>query len=100
GVAAAVAQMWFGGAFEDAGHVTFPNFAVEAEYVAAVYPDYEIPAEQIADFQRYRDGAIVGRQTMKKYGWKIGDRVTLRSTVWPVALDFRIVGEVASDQAP
>jgi len=100
GVAAAVAMTWFGGAFEEAGRVTFPNFAVEGEHIGAVYPDYNIPPEQLADFRRYRDGAIVGRQTMKKYGWKIGDRVTLRSAVWPVALDFRIVGEIPSDRAP
>jgi len=100
GVVAAVAVTWFGGAFEEAGRVTFPTFAVEAEHIGNVYPDYKIAPEQLADFQRYRDGAIIGRQTMKKYGWKIGDRITLRSTVWPVALDFRIVGEVASDQAP
>jgi putative ABC transport system permease protein len=100
GVAAAVAQTWFGGAFEEAGRVTFPNFAVEPEYVGAVYPDYPIAPEQLADFQRYRDGAIAGRQIMRKYGWKIGDRITLRSTAWPVNLDLRIVGEIASDRAP
>jgi putative ABC transport system permease protein len=100
GVAAAVAMVWFGGAFEEAGRVTFPNFAVEADQVGAVYPDYHIDPQQLADFQRYRDGAIVGRQTMKKYGWKIGDRITLRSTVWPVALDLRIVGEMADERAP
>lgn len=100
GVAAAVAMTWFGGAFEEAGRVTFPNFAVEVDQVAAVYPDYGIRPEQLADFQRYRDGAIVGRQTMAKYGWKIGDRITLKSTVWPVDLDVRIVGEVPNDRAP
>ena len=100
GVAGAVAMTWFGGAFEEAGRVTFPNFAVEPEHIAVVYPDYPIAREQLADFQRYRDGAIVGRQVMHKYGWKIGDRVTLRSTVWPVNLDFRIVGEIASERAP
>ncbi len=100
GVAAAVAQTWFGGAFEEAGRVTFPNFAVEPEYVGAVYPDYPIAPEQLADFQRYRDGAIAGRQIMRKYGWKIGDRITLRSTAWPVNLDLRIVGEIASERAP
>src|SRR2546425_1273993 len=42
---------------------------------------------------------IVGSQTMQKYGWKIGDRVTLRSTVWPLNLDFRIVGEMPHDRA-
>jgi len=100
GVAAAVAMTWFGGAYEEAGRVTFPSFAVEVEHIGAVYPDYPIAAAQLADFQRYRDGAIVGRQLLRKYGWKIGDRVTLRSTVWPVSLDFRIVGEIASDRAP
>ncbi len=100
GVAAAVAFSWFGGAYEEAGRVTFPNFAVEVDQVGAVYPDYDIPADQLADFQRYRDGAIVGRQTMRKYGWKIGQRITLRSTVWPVALDLRLVGEIPNDRAP
>ena len=100
GVAAAAAMTWFGGAYEEAGRVTFPNFAVEADQVGAVYPDYKIPAEQLADFQRYRDGAIVGRQTMQKYGWKVGDRITLKSTVWPTDLDLRIVGEVPNERAP
>jgi putative ABC transport system permease protein len=100
GVAAAVAQTWFGGAYEEAGRVTFPNFAIEAEHVAAVYPDYNLDPQQLADFLRYRDGAFVGRQTMKKYGWKIGDRITLKSTVWPVDLDLRIVGEVPNERAP
>ena len=100
GVAAACAFVWFGGAFEEAGRVTFPNFAVEVEHVGAVYPDYDVPAQQLADCQRYRDGAIAGRQTMRRYGWKIGDRVTLRSTVWPVNLDFRIVGEIPNERSP
>ena len=100
GVAAAMAQTWYGGAFEEQGKVTFPNFAVEAEHVAGVYPDYPIEPEQLADFQRYRDGALVGRQVMRKYNWKIGQRVSLRSTVWPVDLDFRIVGEIANERAP
>lgn len=100
GVAAAMGQVWFGGAYEEAGKVTFPNFAVEVEHVGAVYPDWPIDPSHLADFQRYRDGAIVGRQVMERYGWKLGDRITLKSTVWPVDLDLRIVGEIASDRAP
>jgi putative ABC transport system permease protein len=99
GVAAAMSMTWFGGAFEEAGRVTFPNFVVEADQVGAVYPDYQIDPQQLADFQRYRDGAMIGRQTMQKYGWKIGDRITLRSTVWPVDLDVRIVGEIPKDRS-
>jgi putative ABC transport system permease protein len=100
GVTAASAMMWLGGAFEEDGRVTFPNFIVEGEHIGAVYPDYHIPAEQLADFRRYRDGAIVGRQTMRRYSWKIGDRITLRSTIWPVNLDLRIVGEIPNERSP
>lgn len=100
GVAAAAAQSWFGGAFEQAGQVTFPNFAIEPEHVGAVWPDYNIPQKQLDDFKRYRDGALVGQSTMKKYGWKLGDRITLRSTVYPVNLDLRIVGVIPNPQAP
>lgn len=99
GVAAALASTWFGGAYEEAGRVTFPNFAVEAEHFGDVYPDYDVSPEQLDDFKRYRDGAIVGQQTMEKYRWKIGDRITLDSTVWAVKLDLRIVGMVRGQQA-
>lgn len=100
GVAGAMATMWFGGAFEEVGKVTFPNFSVEPENVPIVFPDYNIDPKQVADFQRYRDGALVGQQTMKRYGWKVGDRVTLHSTAFPLSLDFRIVGEIPQEQNP
>lgn len=100
GVSDVCAMVWFGGAFEEDGRVTFPNFAVEADRIATVFSDYDVDPRGLADFVKYRDGAIVGRQTMRKYGWKIGDRVTLKSTVWPVNLDARIVAEIPNDRAP
>jgi putative ABC transport system permease protein len=100
GVADVVAMVWFGGAYEEEGRVTFPSFAVEADRIPAVYPDYGIAPASLDDFRRYRDGALVGRQTLRKYGWNVGDRVTLRSNVWPVKLDFRIVGEIPNDRSP
>ncbi len=100
GVEDAMAQVWFGGAFEEAGRVTFPNFAVEADHVERVYADWNLSPQGLADFRRYRDGAIVGRETMTKYGWKVGDRITLRSTVWPADLDLRIVAEIPNERSP
>ncbi|HBZ72287.1 MAG TPA: hypothetical protein DEP35_22160 [Deltaproteobacteria bacterium] len=99
-VADAVGMVWFGGAFEEQGKVTFPSFAVEVEHIAGTYPDYQLSPEAVTAFTRYRDGAIVGRQTMRKYRWKVGDRVTLRSNVWDVNLDLRIVGEIPRDSSP
>lgn len=100
GVEAAVGVLWYGGAFEESGKVTFPNFAVEAEHLAAVYADYPVEPQQFADLVKYRDGAIVGRQIMDKYDWNLGDRISLTSTVTPIDLDFRIVGVIEDPQAP
>jgi putative ABC transport system permease protein len=100
GVVQAVSWTWFGGAFEEEKGVTFPNFAVDAEGLGVVYEDEGIAPEALADFQRYRDAALVGRQTLERYGWKVGDLITLKSTVFPVQLTFRIVGAMGNERDP
>jgi putative ABC transport system permease protein len=42
----------------------------------------------------------VGPATLARYDWKPGDRVTLRSNVWNVDLDLRIVGEIPQRNSP
>ena len=100
GVTAVNGEVWFGGAYEDEGIITFPSFALEPDAIGAVWPDYKIDPLALDKFRRQRDAAIVGRETLKKYGWRIGQQVSLVSTVWPVTLTFRIVGEIPSDRAP
>jgi len=100
GVVEATSWTWFGGAFEEEKGVTFPNFAVDPETVGIVYEDYAIDPKGLADFQRYRDAALVGRGTLKQYGWKVGDLITLKSTVFPVDLNLRIVGELGNERDP
>lgn len=100
GVTAVNGEVWFGGAFEEESMVTFPSFAIDPDAVQAMWPDYKIDPLALEKFRRQRDAAIVGRETMKKYGWRIGQQVSLVSTVWPVTLTFRIVGEIPNDRAP
>lgn len=100
GVTAVNGEVWFGGAFEEESTVTFPSFALDPDSVEAVWPDYGIDPVALEKFRLQRDAAIVGRETMKKYGWRIGQQVSLVSTVWPVTLSFRIVGEIPNDRAP
>jgi putative ABC transport system permease protein len=100
GVVAAASWTWFGGAFRTEKGVEFPNFAIDPEDVGTVWADWDIEAQQLEDFRRYRDAALVGRSTLNKQNWKIGDTVTLKSTVWPVDLTFRIVGEIPNERAP
>jgi putative ABC transport system permease protein len=100
GVVGAVSWMWFGGTVDLDRGVEFPNFAVDPEQLGVVYQDLGIAPQALADFERYRDAALVGRSTMLRQGWKVGDRITLRSTVFPVDLDFRIVGEIPMERDP
>lgn len=100
GVTAVNGEVWFGGAFEEEAIVTFPSFALDPDSIQAVWPDYEIDPAALEKFRRQRDAAIVGRETMTKYKWRIGQQVSLVSTVWPVTLSFRIVGEIPNDRAP
>jgi putative ABC transport system permease protein len=100
GVVAATSWTWFGGVFKEEDGVSFPNFAIEPDAVGETWPDYNIAKDQLEEFKRRRDGAIVGHGTLARYGWKIGDDVTLKSTVFPVDLTFKIVGEIPNERAP
>jgi putative ABC transport system permease protein len=94
GVVAAASWTGFGGVVDADAGVTFPSFAVEPEASGAVFADWKIDPGELADFERHRDGAIVGRGTLDRYGWKKGDLVTLAGTLLPLTLSFRIVGEI------
>jgi putative ABC transport system permease protein len=100
GVVSAVSWTWFGGTVDKDDGVAFPNFAVDADQVGVVFADLGIAPEALEHFRTHRDGALVGRMTMKQFGWKPGDLVTLASNVWPLELTFRISGEIPADQDP
>lgn len=100
GVVAATSWTWYGGAFRVEKGVEFPNFAIEPDDVGKVWADWNLDPQQLEDFRRYRDGALVGRGTLRTQGWEVGDTITLKGTVWPVDLSFRIVGEIPNDRAP
>jgi putative ABC transport system permease protein len=78
---------WFGG--KDPAHDTefFGNFAVDADTYFDVYDEMQVPPEDLARWKQNKSGAIVGDVLAKKLGWKVGDRVTLESGIYPAAPD-------------
>ena len=80
---------WFGGIYQDERNF-FPQFAVEPETWREVYREYRIPDEQWQAFMTDREGAAVGRQTADRFGWKVGDRIPLRGTIWTGTWEFNI----------
>ncbi len=82
---------WMGAYYKDPKNF-FANFAVDHDKMATVWDDYATPKEELAAFQADRTGAIVGPELMKRYGWKIGDRVTLIGTIFPFNPETTIRG--------
>jgi putative ABC transport system permease protein len=100
GVVAAASWTYFDGAYQTDGQISFPTLAIEPEGLGAVWADYHIDPAVIEEFKRRRDGAVVGRGTMERYGWKPGDQITLDSKDWRLVLTFTIVGEIPNVRAP
>jgi len=74
---------WFGGIYIDEKNF-FANFAYEPRTLLALYPEFVIDnPDQKAEFLRDRKGALVGAKLAKRFGWKVGDDVTLRGTIFP-----------------
>jgi putative ABC transport system permease protein len=94
GVVGVASYQWFGGAVDEDKGVQFPNFAVDSDHVATVFADWKIEPKAMADFEKYRDAALVGVMTMQQQRWKVGDLITLRSTLFPVEAKLRIVGVI------
>ena len=46
-----------------------------------IYPDWRVSPDQLQAMSGKRTGALVGASLMKAYGWKLGDRLPLRTSV-------------------
>ncbi len=78
---------WFGGIYKEAKNF-FPQFAVDAPTYFQLYPEYVIAEDEIKAFLRDRKGAVVGRKLAHTYGFKVGDTVTLKGTIFPGNWEF------------
>jgi len=93
GVEAVNEYTWFGGVYDEPKNM-FPNFAIDPQTVDQVWADYHIDPAALARFRTVRNAALVGEDTMKKFGWRVGQNVTLRGSVFPVDLTFELVGVI------
>lgn len=91
GVNEVSAAAWFGGIYQSERNF-FPQFAVQADSYLRLYPEYVLPAEQKAAFLKDRQGVIVGRKLAERFGWKVGDSIALRGTIFPGSWTFTLRG--------
>ncbi len=91
GVRMVHALMWFGGIYVDERNF-FANFACDPETLLPMFPENRIPPEQLEAFQKERVAAVAGRKLVERFGWRLGDRITLQGTLYPVDLEFILRG--------
>jgi putative ABC transport system permease protein len=72
---------WFGGIYQDPKNFVF-SYAVSPNYLD-VYPEIRLSPAQRKAFDSTRTGAVIGPVLAKKYGWKVGDKIPLQSTIFP-----------------
>jgi putative ABC transport system permease protein len=81
GVASVTHASWFGGYYQDPRN-QFAQFPVDPVQYFEMYPELDIPPEQLEAWAKNRTGAAVGVELAEQYGWKVGDRLPIRTTIW------------------
>jgi putative ABC transport system permease protein len=82
---------WFGGVYISERNF-FPQFGVDAPTYLDIYPEIVLSAEERKAFLADRKGAIVGRKLADKFGWKVGDQIPLRGTIYAGTWTFTLRG--------
>ena len=96
GVRAVAGFNWFGGVYRDS-KAQIQVLATDPEQVVAVYPEMKVKPDQFEAWKHDRQGVIVGPTLANLYGWKVGDRIPIRSDIWRKGdgsdtWEFNIVG--------
>ena len=81
GVKAVTHNHWFGGVYQDEKNF-FVQFVIDPENMRKVMSEFVVPDDQWANFEKDRQGAVVGVKTAKRFGWKIGDRIPIKNSLY------------------
>ena len=93
GVVAVVPLSWFQGVYKDQKPENFfARFGTDPDEFFKVYRDIEMPEDQLKAWQRDRQGVIVDDTLANKYGWKLGDRISIQGDIYPVNLELYVRG--------
>ena len=82
GVSLAVHQTWFGGIYQDPKNFFMQTPVVPEEFLQ-MHTEYILPLAQKKAWLQTRTGAIVGRKSADRFHWKIGDKIPIKSSVFP-----------------
>jgi putative ABC transport system permease protein len=82
---------WFGGIWKEPRYF-FAQFAVDHETYFDLYPEFITKPDELLAWKRDRRGAMVGRKLADMYGFKVGDTVPIKGTIYPGTWQFTVRG--------
>jgi putative ABC transport system permease protein len=74
---------WFGGRVPGREQEFFASMAVDADTYFDVYDEAIVAPDEKKAFVEDKNGALVGDALAQRFGWKVGDRITLESPIYP-----------------
>ncbi len=91
GVKAVTFATWFGGVYQDERNF-FPQIVIDPEAWREMYPEFRISDADWTEFMKERQAVLVGESTVKRFGWKVGDRIPIKGTYIPGTWEFNLRG--------
>jgi len=91
GVAAVSYANWFGGVYVTEKNF-FPSFAIEPGSYLELYPEFVLAPDEKQAFLLDRKGCVIGRKLAERFGWKVGDTIPLKGTIFPGTWEFVVRG--------
>jgi putative ABC transport system permease protein len=73
---------FFGGIYKDEAHSNFAQFACDADRILQIFTEMSVEPHQQDAFTKEKSACVVGAKLMERFGWKLGDRITLMGTIW------------------
>lgn len=83
---------YFGGLYKDEASSNFAQFAVDADRIFRIFPEATVPPQQEEAFIREKSACVVGVKLAERFGWKLGDKIHLRGTIFGVDPELVIRG--------
>ncbi len=82
GVAEVTWLTWFGAYYQESKNFVFAIPIDSDTYFNMRKDEFVVSDEHMAAYKNTRTGALVNAALMQKFGWKVGDKIPLHSTIW------------------
>ncbi|HWS63556.1 MAG TPA: ABC transporter permease [Steroidobacteraceae bacterium] len=82
GVAEVTWMTWFGGYYQESKNFIFAVPIDTDTYFNLHKDEFIVSGAEMNAFRTTRTGGLVNRALLKKFGWKVGDKIPLHSTIW------------------